>query len=97
MYDYYFIMCLVYLIGGSFEWDDDFPLMTQNSTFLPMAAEGAALKSPISPTTSVPPVLQGKRVEGNLMDSLRFTRFTVSPAVEPHAPLCDSDVVPPAG
>ncbi|KAM3921056.1 serine/threonine-protein kinase LMTK3 isoform 3-T4 [Leptodactylus fuscus] len=83
--------------SGSFEWDDDFPLMTQNSTFLPMAAEGAALKSPISPTTSVPPALQGKRVEGNLMDSLRFTRFTVSPAVEPHVPLCDSDVVPPAG
>ncbi|XP_056400448.1 serine/threonine-protein kinase LMTK3 isoform X2 [Hyla sarda] len=83
--------------SGSFEWDDDFPLMTQNSTFLPMAAEGAALKSPISPTTSVPPPLQGKRVDGNLMDSLRFTRFTVSPAVEPHGPLCDSDVVPPAG
>ncbi|KAM4014964.1 serine/threonine-protein kinase LMTK3 isoform 1-T2 [Anomaloglossus baeobatrachus] len=83
--------------SGSFEWDDDFPLMTQNTTFLPMAAEGAALKSPISPTGSVPPVLQGKQVEGNLMDSLRFTRFTVSPAVEPHGPLCDSDVVPPAG
>ncbi|XP_069598797.1 serine/threonine-protein kinase LMTK3 isoform X2 [Ranitomeya imitator] len=83
--------------SGSFEWDDDFPLMTQNSTFLPMAAEGAALKSPISPTGSVPPVLQGKRVEGNLIDSLRFTRFTVSPAVEPHIPLCDSDVVPSAG
>ncbi|XP_040271539.1 serine/threonine-protein kinase LMTK3 [Bufo bufo] len=83
--------------SGSFEWDDDFPLMTQNSTFLPMAAEGAALKSPISPTTSVPPTLQGKRVEGNLMDSLKFTRFTVSPAVEPHVPLCDSDVVPNAG
>ncbi|XP_071966538.1 serine/threonine-protein kinase LMTK3 isoform X1 [Engystomops pustulosus] len=83
--------------SGSFEWDDDFPLMTQNSTFLPMAAEGAALKSPISPTTSVSPSLQAKRVEGNLMDSLRFTRFTVSPAVEPHVPLCDSDVVSPAG
>ncbi|KAG9481618.1 hypothetical protein GDO78_010714 [Eleutherodactylus coqui] len=83
--------------SGSFEWDDDFPLMTQNSTFLPMAAEGAALKSPISPTSPVPPALQGKRAEGNLMDSLRFTRFTVSPAVEPHVPLCESDVVPPTG
>ncbi|XP_075696064.1 serine/threonine-protein kinase LMTK3 isoform X3 [Rhinoderma darwinii] len=83
--------------SGSFEWDDDFPLMTQNSTFLPLSAEGAALKSPISPTTPVPPALQGKRAEGKLMDSLRFTRFTVSPAVEPHVPLCDSDVVPSAG
>ncbi|XP_063798857.1 serine/threonine-protein kinase LMTK3 isoform X2 [Pseudophryne corroboree] len=83
--------------SGSFEWDDDFPLMPQNSTFIPMAAEGAALKSPISSTTPAPPTLQGKRVEGNLMDSLRFTRFTVSPAVEPHAPLCESDVATPAG
>ncbi|XP_077313568.1 serine/threonine-protein kinase LMTK3 isoform X2 [Lithobates pipiens] len=83
--------------SGSFEWDDDFPLMTQNSTFLPMAAEGAALKSPISPTTPSPPPLPGKRVEGNLMDSLRFTRFTVSPAIDPHVPLCETEVVPPAG
>ncbi|XP_075047489.1 serine/threonine-protein kinase LMTK3 [Mixophyes fleayi] len=83
--------------SGSFEWDDDFPLMTQNSSFMPMAAEGAALKSPIGSTTPAPPTLQGKRVEGNLMDSLRFTRFTVSPAVEPHVPLCDSDAVTPAG
>ncbi|XP_068097391.1 serine/threonine-protein kinase LMTK3 isoform X2 [Hyperolius riggenbachi] len=83
--------------SGSFEWDDDFPLMTQSSTFLPLAAEGAALKSPISPTMPSPPALPGKRVEASLMDSLRFTRFTVSPAVDPHVPLCEADVAPPAG
>ncbi|XP_072281900.1 serine/threonine-protein kinase LMTK3 isoform X2 [Pyxicephalus adspersus] len=83
--------------SGSFEWDDDFPLMTQNSTFIPMAAEGAALRSPISPTMPSPPALPGKRVEGNLMDSLRFTRFTVSPAVDPHVPLCEAEVASPAG
>ncbi|XP_053307848.1 serine/threonine-protein kinase LMTK3 [Spea bombifrons] len=84
--------------GGSFEWDDDFPLMTQNSSYIAMASEGAALKSQISPTTPAPPSsLQGKRVETNLMDTLRFTRFTVSPAVDPHLPVCDSEVAPPAG
>ncbi|KAM5132186.1 serine/threonine-protein kinase LMTK3 [Mantella aurantiaca] len=83
--------------SGSFEWDDDFPLMTQNSTFISMAAEGAALKSPISPTLPSPPALPGKMVEGNVMDSLRFTRFTVSPAVDPHVPLCETEVASPAG
>ncbi|KAM4704365.1 serine/threonine-protein kinase LMTK3 [Rhinophrynus dorsalis] len=83
--------------SGSFEWDDDFPLMTQNSSFLPMASEGAALKSQIGPTSPPPaPSLQGKRVEASLMDTLRFTRFTVSPAVDPHVPVCDSDVTPSA-
>ncbi|KAM9299432.1 serine/threonine-protein kinase LMTK3 [Gastrophryne carolinensis] len=82
--------------GGSFEWDDDFPLMTQNSTFIPMAAEGAALKSPMSPPILSPPSLPGKRVEENLMDSLRFTRFTVSPAADPHVPMCENEVAPPA-
>uniref|UniRef100_A0A8C5N1R6 non-specific serine/threonine protein kinase n=1 Tax=Leptobrachium leishanense TaxID=445787 RepID=A0A8C5N1R6_9ANUR len=84
--------------GGSFEWDDDFPLMTQNSSFIAMATEGAALKSQISPTSPTPPSsLQGKRAEASLMDTLRFTRFTVSPAVDPHLPMCDSEVTTTTG
>ncbi|KAE8594005.1 hypothetical protein XENTR_v10019406 [Xenopus tropicalis] len=83
--------------SGSFEWDDDFPLMTQNSSFIPMATEGAALKSHINPTSPPPPsTFQGKRVDPSLMDTLRFTRFTVSPAVDPH-PVLETDVAPSAG
>ncbi|KAG8434080.1 hypothetical protein GDO86_012451 [Hymenochirus boettgeri] len=82
--------------SGSFEWDDDFPLMTQNSTFIPMASEGAALKSQINPTSPPPTTFQGKHSEASLMDTLRFTRFTVSPAVDPH-PELDTDVEPSAG
>ncbi|KAM8927748.1 serine/threonine-protein kinase LMTK3 [Pelodytes ibericus] len=84
--------------GGSFEWDDDFPLMTQNSSYITMAAEGAALKSQISPTSPAPPSsLQGKRAEASLMDTLRFSRFTVSPAVDPHLPMCESEVATSTG
>ncbi|XP_053545905.1 serine/threonine-protein kinase LMTK3 [Bombina bombina] len=82
----------------SFEWDDDFPLMTQNSTFIPMANEGALMKSQISPTSPAPHnSFQGKKVENNLMDSLRFTRFTVSPAVDPHLTGCETDIASSAG
>ncbi|XP_075461496.1 serine/threonine-protein kinase LMTK3 isoform X4 [Ascaphus truei] len=84
--------------GGSFEWDDDFPLMTQNSSFIPMTTEAAPIKSQLSPTSPAPPPsLQGKLVESSLMDTLRFSRFTVSPAVDPHLPVCESDAVPSAG
>ncbi|XP_041425574.1 serine/threonine-protein kinase LMTK3 isoform X1 [Xenopus laevis] len=84
--------------SGSFEWDDDFPLMTQNSSFIPMATEGAALKSQINLTSPPPPpsTFQGKRVDASLTDTLRFTRFTVSPAVDPH-PVLETDVAPSAG
>ncbi|CAH2319242.1 serine threonine- kinase LMTK3 [Pelobates cultripes] len=85
--------------SGSFEWDDDFPLMTQNSSFIAaMATEAAALKSQISPTSPTPSTsLQGKRGEASLMDTLRFTRFTVSPAVDPHLPMCESEVAATTG
>ncbi|XP_075461494.1 serine/threonine-protein kinase LMTK3 isoform X2 [Ascaphus truei] len=84
--------------SGSFEWDDDFPLMTQNSSFIPMTTEAAPIKSQLSPTSPAPPPsLQGKLVESSLMDTLRFSRFTVSPAVDPHLPVCESDAVPSAG
>ncbi|KAM4651221.1 serine/threonine-protein kinase LMTK3 [Discoglossus pictus] len=84
--------------SGSFEWDDDFPLMAQNSSFLPMASEGAPVKSSISPTSPAPPSsVQGKRMENSLIDTLRFSRFTVSPAVDPHLPGCESDIATSAG
>ncbi|OCT70960.1 hypothetical protein XELAEV_18037874mg [Xenopus laevis] len=83
--------------SGSFEWDDDFPLMTQNSTFIPMATEGAALKSQINPTSPPPSsTFQGKHVDASLLDTLRFTRFTVCPAVDPH-PVLETDVAPSEG
>ncbi|XP_069493374.1 serine/threonine-protein kinase LMTK3 isoform X2 [Ambystoma mexicanum] len=82
--------------SGSFEWDDDFPLMTQNPSFVPMVTESISSKFQLplpSPPAALPlPSVQGKVMEPGLLDSLRFSRFTVSPALDPHLPPCDADL-----
>uniref|UniRef100_A0A8D2LI59 Lemur tyrosine kinase 3 n=1 Tax=Varanus komodoensis TaxID=61221 RepID=A0A8D2LI59_VARKO len=66
--------------GGSFEWDDDFPLMAQNPSYVSMVSDPDA------------------KAEADLVDTLRFSRFTVSPALEPHlSPSCDTELGPTAG
>ncbi|XP_059584087.1 serine/threonine-protein kinase LMTK3 isoform X2 [Alligator mississippiensis] len=68
--------------SGSFEWDDDFPLMAQNPSFVSMVTDPGTLPSPMPP----PSLLPAKGAEPSIMDALRFSRFTVSPALEPHLP-----------
>ncbi|KAG8140481.1 hypothetical protein E2320_003169 [Naja naja] len=88
--------------GGSFEWDDDFPLMAQNPSYVSMVSDPStaqphpALSSPVPMTPALLP--SAKRSESSLVDTLRFSRFTVSPALEPHRPpSCDSELGPTAG
>ncbi|KAL7990005.1 hypothetical protein Chor_012671, partial [Crotalus horridus] len=87
--------------SGSFEWDDDFPLMAQNPSYISMVSDPSTaqphpvLSSPVPMTPALLP--SAKRAESSLMDTLRFSRFTVSPALEPHRPAsCDSDLGPTA-
>ncbi|XP_030050821.1 serine/threonine-protein kinase LMTK3 [Microcaecilia unicolor] len=86
--------------SGSFEWEDDFPLMAQNASFLPAMTETALSKPRLTspgPPSTPPPLLLGKGTEPGLMDPLRFSRFTVSPAADPHLPSSQAGMMPPAG
>ncbi|XP_029440304.1 serine/threonine-protein kinase LMTK3 [Rhinatrema bivittatum] len=86
--------------SGSFEWEDDFPLMAQNASFLPTVTEAALGKPRLTsrgPPATPPPLLLGKGAEPGLLDPLRFSRFTVSPATDPHLPSCEAGMVSPAG
>ncbi|KAM6452406.1 serine/threonine-protein kinase LMTK3 isoform 2-T3 [Liasis olivaceus] len=87
--------------SGSFEWDDDFPLMAQNPSYVSMVSDPSTaqphpvLSSPVPMTPALLP--SAKRAESSLVDTLRFSRFTVSPALEPHRPpSCDSELGPAA-
>ncbi|XP_029142196.1 serine/threonine-protein kinase LMTK3-like, partial [Protobothrops mucrosquamatus] len=87
--------------SGSFEWDDDFPLMAQNPSYVSMVSDPSTaqphpvLSSPVPMTPALLP--SAKRAESSLVDTLRFSRFTVYPALEPHRPpSCDSDLGPTA-
>ncbi|KAH0626489.1 hypothetical protein JD844_001492 [Phrynosoma platyrhinos] len=86
--------------SGSFEWDDDFPLMAQNPSYVSMVSDPNTAK-PSHPAMTMPmaPALlsTAKRAESGLVDALRFSRFTVSPALEPHlSPSCDTELGPTA-
>nr|XP_033818289.1 serine/threonine-protein kinase LMTK3 [Geotrypetes seraphini] len=86
--------------SGSFEWEDDFPLMAQNASFLPAVTETPPSKPRLTspgPPSTPPPLLLGKGAESSLLDPLRFSRFTVSPAVDPHLPSSQAGMVPAAG
>ncbi|XP_053866132.1 serine/threonine-protein kinase LMTK3-like [Malaclemys terrapin pileata] len=76
--------------SGSFEWDDDFPLMAQNPSFVSMVTD----PSSGAPPTPPPALLPAKGAEPSLMDALRFSRFTVSPALEPHLAARETELVP---
>ncbi|XP_074872081.1 serine/threonine-protein kinase LMTK3 [Carettochelys insculpta] len=78
--------------SGSFEWDDDFPLMAQNPSFVSMVTDPSSGAPPAPP----PVLLPAKGAEPSLMDALRFSRFTVSPALEPHLAPCEAELVPAA-
>nr|XP_020648417.1 serine/threonine-protein kinase LMTK3-like [Pogona vitticeps] len=87
--------------SGSFEWDDDFPLMAQNPSYVSMVSDPNATKphpALSSPGPMAPTLLPAaKRAESGLVDALRFSRFTVSPALEPHlSPSCDTELGPTA-
>ncbi|XP_066486459.1 serine/threonine-protein kinase LMTK3 [Tiliqua scincoides] len=87
--------------SGSFEWDDDFPLMAQNPSYVSMVSDPNSAKSHpamSSPVPMAPAMLPtAKRAESSLVDALRFSRFTVSPALEPHlSPSCDTELGPTA-
>lgn len=87
--------------SGSFEWDDDFPLMAQNPSYVSMVSDPNSAKSHpamSSPVPMAPAMLPTvKRAESSLVDALRFSRFTVSPALEPHlSPSCDTELGPTA-
>ncbi|XP_044303639.1 serine/threonine-protein kinase LMTK3 [Varanus komodoensis] len=87
--------------SGSFEWDDDFPLMAQNPSYVSMVSDPDAAKPHLaipSPVPVAPPLLSAaKKAEADLVDTLRFSRFTVSPALEPHlSPSCDTELGPTA-
>ncbi|XP_053118880.1 serine/threonine-protein kinase LMTK3 isoform X2 [Hemicordylus capensis] len=87
--------------SGSFEWDDDFPLMAQNPSYVSMVSDPSSAKSHPAMSSPLPmaPVLlpTTKRAESGLVDALRFSRFTVSPALEPHlSPSCDTELGPTA-
>ncbi|XP_030400615.1 serine/threonine-protein kinase LMTK3 [Gopherus evgoodei] len=74
--------------SGSFEWDDDFPLMAQNPSFVSMVTD---------PSSGAPPTpLPAKAAEPSLMDTLRFSRFTVSPALEPCLAPHEAELAPTA-
>ncbi|XP_062992589.1 serine/threonine-protein kinase LMTK3 [Elgaria multicarinata webbii] len=88
--------------SGSFEWDDDFPLMAQNPSYVSMVSDPNAAKPHLamsSPMPMAPALLPAaKKAESGLVDALRFSRFTVSPALEPHlSPSCDTELGPTAG
>uniref|UniRef100_H3A6L6 Lemur tyrosine kinase 3 n=1 Tax=Latimeria chalumnae TaxID=7897 RepID=H3A6L6_LATCH len=55
--------------GSSFEWDDDFPLMPQDSSFISMTTDKVSMTRP----PIAIPTPAGK-----------FSRFIVSPASDPH-------------
>ncbi|XP_067408150.1 serine/threonine-protein kinase LMTK3 [Emydura macquarii macquarii] len=78
--------------SGSFEWDDDFPLMAQNPSFVSMVTD----PSGGAPPTPPPALLPAKGAEPSLMDALRFSRFTVSPALEPHLASREAERAPTA-
>ncbi|XP_053217737.1 serine/threonine-protein kinase LMTK3 isoform X1 [Podarcis raffonei] len=87
--------------SGSFEWDDDFPLMAQNPSYVSVVPDpNAAKPHPVmsSPVPMAPALLPAaKRAESGLVDALRFSRFTVSPALEPHlSSSCDTELGPTA-
>nr|XP_060636408.1 serine/threonine-protein kinase LMTK3 isoform X2 [Anolis sagrei ordinatus] len=88
--------------SGSFEWDDDFPLMAQNPSYVSMVSDPSTVKPSLpamsSPVPLAPALLpSAKRAESGLVDALRFSRFTVSPALEPHlSPSCDTELGPTA-
>ncbi|KAJ7313971.1 hypothetical protein JRQ81_005815 [Phrynocephalus forsythii] len=87
--------------SGSFEWDDDFPLMAQNPSYVSMVSDPNATKAQpalSSPGAMAPTLLPAvKRAESGLVDALRFSRFTVSPALEPHlSPSCETELGPTA-
>ncbi|CAM4703736.1 unnamed protein product [Caretta caretta] len=78
--------------SGSFEWDDDFPLMAQNPSFVSMVTDPSSGALPTPP----PVLLPAKGAEPSLMDALRFSRFTVSPALEPHLAPREAELAPTA-
>ncbi|XP_060111938.1 serine/threonine-protein kinase LMTK3 isoform X1 [Heteronotia binoei] len=83
--------------SGSFEWDDDFPLMAQNPSYVSMVSDPTSAKPHTllsSPVPMAPALLPtAKRGDSSLVDALRFSRFTVSPALEPHlSPTCDTEL-----
>ncbi|XP_061444684.1 serine/threonine-protein kinase LMTK3 [Rhineura floridana] len=87
--------------SGSFEWDDDFPLMAQNPSYVSLMPDHNTAKPHLAMSSPVPmaPALlpAAKRVESGLVDALRFSRFTVSPALEPHlSSSCDTELGPTA-
>ncbi|XP_043935721.1 uncharacterized protein LOC122808760 [Protopterus annectens] len=65
--------------SGSFEWDDDFPLIPQHSSFTSQGSERISLPQPVIFT----PALPVKKVETTSAEGLKYSRFTVSPALEP--------------
>lgn len=76
--------------------------MAQNPSYVSMVSDPSTAQShPVlsSPVPMTPALLpSAKRAESSLVDTLRFSRFTVSPALEPHRPpSCDTELVPTAG
>ncbi|XP_054850087.1 serine/threonine-protein kinase LMTK3 [Eublepharis macularius] len=87
--------------SGSFEWDDDFPLMAQNPSYVSVVSDPNSAKPHTllsSPVPMAPTLLPtAKRADSGLVDALRFSRFTVSPALEPHlSSTCDTELGPTA-
>lgn len=76
--------------------------MAQNPSYVSMVSDPNSAKSHpamSSPVPLAPAMLPtAKRAESSLVDALRFSRFTVSPALEPHlSPSCDAELGPTAG
>nr|XP_014346661.1 PREDICTED: serine/threonine-protein kinase LMTK2-like [Latimeria chalumnae] len=68
--------------SSSFEWDDDFPLMPQDSSFISMTTDKVSMTRP--PIAIPTPAGKEEEEESGHADTLKFSRFIVSPASDPH-------------